>query len=423
MRRISVQVLSCLALLISIPVLADGISADEYKTRRAKLREANGDAVTILFGASEEAHGNIRDGFFQEANFYYLTGWKEPGAILVLTPTEDNLLIPRRDQDEERWTGPKLGPTDAQTRVQTGFSNIYASESFETMLPKWLESGKKIYTLAGDERADALKQTLRNREFADVGLPIARLRQVKSKAELKLIQRATDVTLDAHREAWRMIRPGVKEYQIATEMAGTYFSQGCERHAYAPIVGAGPNGAILHYSKNRSTVDQGQLVLMDVAAECSMYASDITRTVPAGGKFTPRQKELYEMVLGAQKAAIAAVKPGVFLRGKYAGTVHMVATEYLNKFKDKNGKPMGEYFTHGIGHHVGLDVHDPYDETTPLATGMVVTVEPGIYLPDEGIGIRIEDVVLVTENGSKVLSSSLPVAAEEIEKFFASRKQ
>jgi Xaa-Pro aminopeptidase len=397
------------------------IPIDEYKTRRAKLRDAVGDAVVILYGGTEAAHGNIREGFYQEPNFYYLTGWKEPGAILVLTPEEDHLLIPRRDPVEERWTGPKLGPKDARVSEITGFKSVHETEQFEQNLPKWLSQGKKIYLMAGDAHAEALKRTLPARTFEDIAIEIARLRQVKSKAEISMIQFATDATIEAHFASWRMIRPGVTEYQIASRMMDTYFQQGCERNAYTPIVGTGPNGAILHYAKNKRTVDEGQVILMDVGAECGMYASDITRTVPANGKFSARQKELYEMVLGAQKAVIAAVKPGMVLRGKYAGTLHQIAVDYLAKFKDKDGKPMSEYFTHGIGHHVGLDVHDANDPVLPLSAGMVITVEPGVYLPDEGIGVRIEDVVLVTENGAQVLSSKLPTSIADIEKFFATR--
>lgn len=401
---------------------AGGITVDEYKSRRAKLREAAGDAVTILFGGVEPAHGDLRNGFFQEPNFYYLTGWTEPGAVLVMTATDEYFLIPRRDPGEEKWTGPKLGPEDAAVRTRTGFANVGSTESFESNLSKWLEKGKKIFILEEDARARNLKPLLPNREFDDITIHIARLRQVKSKTEIALIQHATDATIDAHFASWKTLKPGLAEFQLASIMMNTYFQEGCERNAYVPIVGAGPNGAILHYAKNKRTVDQGQLVLMDVGAECSMYASDITRTVPSTGKFTPRQRELYDIVLGAQRAVIAAIKPGRILRGKQDGTLHRIAVDYFDKYKDKNGKPLSEYFTHGIGHHVGLDVHDANDPALMLAPGMVITVEPGLYIPEEGIGIRIEDVVLVTETGAQVLSSKLPVEAQEIERFFASRK-
>jgi Xaa-Pro aminopeptidase len=170
-------------------------------------------------------------------------------------------------------------------------------------------------------------------------------------------------------------------------------------------------------------MDNGELLLMDVGSECSMYATDITRTVPVNGKFTPRQRELYEVVLGAWKAALAAVKPGVMLGGSRNPIgLHKIAADYINSHgKDLKGEPLGKYFIHGLGHHVGLDVHDANDPAVPLAANMIITLEPGIYIPEEGIGIRIEDMILVTENGAKVLSDALPREASDVEKFMAGR--
>jgi Xaa-Pro aminopeptidase len=170
-------------------------------------------------------------------------------------------------------------------------------------------------------------------------------------------------------------------------------------------------------------MDAGELLLMDVGPECSMYASDITRTAPVSGKFSTRQRELYDIVLGAQKAAIAAIKPGAMLGSRFNKTgIQKLVMEYFDKHgKDKHGQPLGKYFTHGLGHHVGLDVHDAFDPAMPLEAGNVITIEPGLYIPEEGIGIRIEDMVLVTESGAKVLSEKLPVSAAEIERAFSSR--
>ena len=206
-------------------------------------------------------------------------------------------------------------------------------------------------------------------------------------------------------------------------MVGTYLMDGCRRSAYAPIVGSGPNSTTLHYSRNSRRMDEGEVVVMDVAAECENYASDITRTVPANGKFTARQREIYEIVLGAQRAAIAAVKPGMTLTKKTPNNLYQIAYDYINTHgKDLHGEPLGKYFTHGLSHHVGLDVHDESDTTAPLKAGMVITIEPGIYIPEENIGVRIEDVVLVTETGAKVLSGALPVDPDEIERVIAHRK-
>jgi Xaa-Pro aminopeptidase len=419
----AVRGLAALALVLFPAFGADKISFDEYRSRRAELRKANGDAVTILFGQSEKEHGDLRSGFFQEANFYYLTGWNEPGAILVMTSSSEVLLIPRRNSEQERWTGPKLSPEDTGVRVATGFDSVLPAEQFEAGLYKWAESGKRIFTLFDEPDADHLKKMLPLREFSDAKLPIARLRMKKSPAEIALIQYATDVTMDAHRAAWQKIQPGLKEFQVAALMSGLYFAAGCERHAYAPIVGSGPNGAILHYSRNSRTIDRGELVLMDVGAECSMYSSDITRTVPASGKFTPRQRELYDIVLGAQKAVLAAIKPGMMLGRTSPNSLNKIVVDYFNTHgKDKHGNSLGKYYTHGVSHHVGLDVHDPTDPSLPLAPNMIITVEPGLYIPEEAIGIRIEDMVLITEDGGKLMSAGLPREADEIEKIFSSRK-
>jgi Xaa-Pro aminopeptidase len=244
----------------------------------------------------------------------------------------------------------------------------------------------------------------------------------KSPEEIALIQHATDVTLASHRAAWQRAAPGLYEYQVAAAMTETYADAGCERSAYAPIVGSGPNSVYLHYSRNGRRMDAGEVLLMDVAAECAGYASDITRTIPVGGKFTARQREIYDIVLGAQKAAIAAVKPGMTLSKTAPNTLYKVAYDYINSHgKDLHGERLGKYFTHGIGHHVGLDVHDASDPGAPLEAGMVITIEPGIYIPEENLGVRIEDVVLVTEHGGKVLSAALPREPGEIEKLLLGR--
>jgi len=257
-----------------------------------------------------------------------------------------------------------------------------------------------------------LKSLAPLREIAGAAPLIARLRMHKSPAELALIQHSIDVTLEAHRAAWKRAAPGLYEYQIAATMESVYFDHGCARNAYAPIVGAGPDSTILHYSRNGRRMDRGELLLMDVGAECAGYAADITRTIPIGGPFTARQREIYSIVLGAQNAVIAAIKPGLRL-----SDLTKIAREYIATHgHDSHGDSLGQYFTHGVSHHVGLDVHDASDLTQPLAESNVITVEPGIYIPEENIGIRIEDMVLVTGDGARLLSGALPRDPGEIEK-------
>jgi Xaa-Pro aminopeptidase len=185
-------------------------------------------------------------------------------------------------------------------------------------------------------------------------------------------------------------------------------------------VGAGPNSTALHYDKLGRKIEDGDIVVIDVGAQYSGYAADITRTVPANGKFAPRQREIYEIVLGAQNAALAALKPGTYMCGKGKQSLFKISYDYINSHgKDLKGKPLGQYFIHGLGHNIGLDVHDPGESCRALKPGQVVTVEPGIYIPEENLGVRIEDDVLITESGYELLSSKLPRTADEIEKIMA----
>lgn len=406
----------------------------EFGVRRAHLRESIPDGVLVLFGNRES--DDLHDSFFQQTDFYYLTGWEEPGAILILTPAPDKdspgfesrsktpreiLFLPQRIPANEKWTGRKLGPDDPNAVAATGISTVMPAERFESELRALLELYPNLYAL--DSAGGLLRRLAPARTILDAGLPIARLRMEKSPAEIEAIQHATDASIDAHRAAWKMIQPGDYEYQVAAVMVETYMREGCRRSAYAPIVGSGPNSTILHYSRNSRRMDAGDLLLMDVAGECGNYASDITRTIPVGGKFSPRQREIYDVVLGAQRAAIAAVKPGTTFSKTAPGSLYKIAYDYINTHgKDLHGKPLGQYFNHGLSHDVGLDVHDAYDPAEPLKAGMVITIEPGIYIPEENIGIRIEDVVLVTETGARVMSAALPTDPDEIERALAQRK-
>lgn len=407
--------------------------ADGYHARRAELRKALDDGLIVLFGRTESAEEDLRTGFFQEPNFYYLTGWSEPGTVLILAPLPEDktapgyadlaalprelLFIPRRDAKQEIWTGRKAGPEDENTARLTGFAKVLPAETMESELRKLLEYYPRLYTLSKERTATKLQALAPLRPIADASKAIAKLRMKKSPEELGLIQKAVDVSIQAHRAAWKRAAPGLYEYQIAATMAAVYFERGCERHAYAPIVGAGPNSTVLHYSRNSRRMDGGELLLMDVGAECSGYAADITRTIPVRAKFSKRQREIYNVVLGAQKAVIAAVKPGATIG--YESSLQKIAKDYINTHgTDLHGNPLGKYYTHSVSHHIGLEVHDA-SEPQPLEPGMVITVEPGIYIPEENIGVRIEDMVLVTENGAKVLSAALPREVEEIERALA----
>jgi Xaa-Pro aminopeptidase len=399
---------------LSLPVEAK-MPLDEFKTRRASLRSSL-DGVLVLFGRVEN-----RDEVFrveQEPNFYYLTGWSQPGARLLLTPTRELLFLPHHNERVEHFQGRRSAAEDADVHISTGFEEVKTIEKFESELGQALSEQDKLYAPLSQSATEKLKTLYPFREISDAVPLITKLRMKKSPAELAAIQHATDVSVEAHRAAWKRMAPGLSEYQIAAVLWSTYIENGCEGVAYSPIVGSGINSTILHYSANQRRMDRGEVVVMDAAAQCDDYASDITRTVPVGGKFTTRQREIYKIVLGAQKAAIAALKPGVRMAGP-GDSLTKIAREYIDGHgRDQHGEPLGKYFIHGLGHQVGLEVHDPGTDGA-LEAGMVVTIEPGIYIPEESIGVRIEDVVLVTENGAKVLSAALPKEADEIEKAVA----
>jgi len=402
-----------LGFLLTLATLsADGISRDEYRARRAELRKSL-DGVMVLFGANEPE--DLHTGFFQDTNFLYLSGWREPGAAMMLTKNEEILFLPERNLKQENYTGRKLGPADSEAPQRTGFDKVMPWYAIQSSFLRALESGAYVYTMPDNEHAKKLAEFSPFHTKVSAEARIDELRMIKSPAEIALIEKSTEATIAAHLAAWKRMKPGLYEYQVAATMTDVYFERGCDRSAYAPIVGSGPNSTVLHYSANHRRMDSGEVVVMDVGAECSDYATDVTRTVPASGKFTARQREIYEIVLGAQKAAIAAIKPGMKIRGD--NSLKQIAMDYINSHgKDLHGEPLGKYFTHGLGHHVGLDVHDASDVDAPLKAGMVITIEPGIYIPEENIGVRIEDTLLVTETGSRNLSGALPREVADIEK-------
>jgi Xaa-Pro aminopeptidase len=253
----------------------------------------------------------------------------------------------------------------------------------------------------------------------DITAVISANRQVKSAGELALMQKAIDASIDAQLDAMKRMKPGLFEYQVGARMKEIHEFEGCSREAYAPIVGTGFYSTVLHYSALDQQIKDGDVVVLDVGGEYGGYAADITRTLPANGKYSARQREIYEIVLGAQNAAMAALKPGAAIHGG-AIDLNVISREYINTHgKDLHGESLGKYYIHGLSHHLGLDVHDPGSVTRPLEPGMVITIEPGIYIPEENIGVRIEDDVLVTKDGYELLTKRLPRDPAEIEKVMA----
>src|SRR6266567_6523483 len=413
-----------------------------YAERRAKLA-AQVDGPIILWGFTGREEGSQTYIFEQEQNFYYLTGHNEEGAGLILLPAapeggatnveREILFLPAKNPQKEKWNGVRISPADPGIEARTGFVAVKSFESgFRSLVEILVKTLPNFYTILPYEKelggfphekavVEWLQLAAPQAKLKDIRAQIGALRQIKSPGEIAFLKQAVDLSLDAHLEAMKMMRPGLYEYQIAAKMVEIHAMGGSEAEGYAPIVGAGPNSTALHYDRLSRKIEDGDIVVLDVAAQYSGYSADITRTLPANGKFTPRQREIYSIVLGAQNVALAAIRPGAHFscKGKKDGLMN-IAYDYINSHgKDREGRPLGQYFIHGLGHHIGLNVHDPGDHCSPLQPGMVVTVEPGIYISEENLGVRIEDDVLITDSGYKLLSERLPRDPDEIERIMA----
>jgi Xaa-Pro aminopeptidase len=419
--------------------------AAAFHERRARLiRDTGGDGVVVLFGYREADMAASVTSFRQNEEFYYLTGWNEPEGIMLLVPKarqagaaaeleKEVLYIPPHDAHQEKRTGPKLGADDAEAPARTGFAEVRSTSLFPSDLTEALNGFSKIYTEltpqpeSGEDYFQAemlgkIRKLVPLAVLADLRLELLRQRMVKTPGEITLIRKAAEASVDGHLAAMKAMKPGMWEYEIAALMKYEFERRGCEWPSYPPIVGSGFFSTVLHYDQDWNQMQAGDVVVIDVAGSYSGYASDITRTLPVNGHFTARQREIYEIVLGAQNAAISAAKPGVTVPGGGTKSLYEIAFEYINTHgEDLHGQPLGPYFIHGLSHPIGLNVHDPVDYTRPLEPGMVITIEPGIYLPEEKIGVRIEDDILITQDGNEILTGRLPRAAAEIEKLMSGK--
>nr|WP_255551330.1 aminopeptidase P N-terminal domain-containing protein [Granulicella sp. dw_53] len=427
----------------------ESVPKPEYHARRQALAESLKGGAAIVFAATEPVLDFMS--YRQDSDFYYLTGWNEPGAALVVigpgpeTKTRlgdvvpahgyrEILFLPARSLVTEKYTGIKMDEATPGVTGATGVAEVMAVASLPTVLTKFIgedrRRGQNLWTqldvTASRASIDFVAASLgiTASTVNDVRTLTMGLRSVKSEAEIALLRKAADASIAAQRAGMKSIRPGVRERTIAGIEIETMMAEGCERPSYAPIVGSGINSTTLHYAANEDLMKPGQVVTIDAAGEYSMYASDITRTMPVNGKFTARQKEIYDIVLGAHRAAAAAFVAGKMKMGNVSertpevtDTLDKVAYDYINTHgKDLKGEPLGKYFLHGLGHSVGIDVHDPMDYTKPLDKGMVFTIEPGIYIPEEQIGVRIEDVYYVDQTGHLVdLIAKLPHEPQEVE--------
>jgi len=418
-----------------------------YSQRRATLA-ATVDGPIVLTGLNGREEDSQSYVFTQEENFYYLTGHNEEEAGLILLPPAESkakkddfsgpreiLFLPAKAPNKEKWNGARMSPSDPGIQARTGFADVQAFPQMRATIERLAKFYPNLYTILPYEKelggypheketVDWLTLAAPQATLKDLRGNITELRMVKSPTEVMLLRQAIDLSVEAQFAAMKMMRPELWEYQVAAKMVEVHAMGGSEAEAYAPIVGAGPNSTALHYDNLGRKIQDGDIVVLDVGAQYSGYAADITRTLPANGKFTARQREIYEIVLGAQNAALAALKPGTDMCAKGKESLFKIAYDYINSHgKDQHGKPLGRYFIHGLGHNIGLDVHDPGDACKPLKPGQVVTVEPGVYIPEENLGVRIEDDALITNTGYELLSSKLPRGAEEIERIMAEGAQ
>ena len=439
-------------------------SISEYKTRRAALmarvKEAeansglfaprNGDAkapetVIALVGRLDEAED---EKFRQSNDFAYLSGVDTAHAAMILRPStgKETLYLPPRNKFAESWTGPKIGP-GPEGVATTGFDRVAPmSEFLGDLFGAIGDPGKRspasrsgtVYLLEPEAGPLSSSSSSASASFAkliregatttrrkDVGPMLGELRKVKSANEMALLRKAIGVTADAQAAAIAKLGPGVPEYRLEGAILGAFVEGGGTRAGFPSIVGSGPNSTILHYNANRRIMRDGDLVVIDIGGEYAYYTADITRTYPVSGKFSPRQREIYRLVLDCQSAAANEFKVGVSTLGSLNRVARDVFRKSLLRAKDASGneRSMDAFFTHGLGHYLGMDVHDVGDSAKPLGPGEVFTIEPGLYIPSEGLGVRIEDDYLVTKDGLEKLSKEIPSAPDDLERLIAKARE
>jgi Xaa-Pro aminopeptidase len=397
------------------------LPASVYQARRERVLSELGGCVAVLAAQGEPS--GVTEDFRQDGDFLWLTGVTEPDAWLLLAPKskygKTALYLRPRDPERERWTGPRA-PLSPALRERYGVEVMGRGRPDRAALAAAQQTDcVALIAPAGalkDERSDAeaarqLAATLGLRLVYQRDL-LARLRSAHGPEEIALMERAVDITRTGHEAAARSTAAGLSERDVQTQIEYAFFSQGATGLSYSSIVGSGPNGAVLHWDQNSRLLASGDLVVVDAAAEYGRYASDITRTYPVSGRFTPEQAKVYRAVYQAQEDIFAAIKPGVSMAD-------------LQKVAETSLKGAGylEAFIHGFGHFVGLDVHDAGRYDLPLPAGAVITVEPGVYLPERGFGVRIEDEVLITETGYRLLSERIPRKLEAVEAWIASLRK
>lgn len=433
--------------------LATPSQAQTKQRRDEFMRRISGGVAIFPAAPTAIRNSDVEHEYRQDTDFYYLTGFEEPNSVAVLNPDNPEhrfvLFVQPKDREREVWTGWRAGEEGA--RRDYGADAAFTIDKLDDELPKLAEKADRIYYRFGgdptfDERLIGLMrrfQRQRQREgtgptsVIDPAEMLHEMRLIKTPDELRMLRRAIDITCEGHLAALEALSPGAYEYEIEAVISYVFRKNGSPRPGYAPIVGSGANATVLHYTVNNRRIADGELLLIDAGAEFGYYTGDVTRTLPAGGCFSREQADLYQLVLDAQIEAISTIRPGATFIEPHDRAVR-VLTEGLVRLGLLEGEidklieegAFKKFYMHRTSHWLGMDVHDagPYkvaDEWRPLAPGMVLTVEPGLYIAEDlegidsryrGIGIRIEDDVLVTKTGHEVLSARVPKTIEEIER-------
>lgn len=419
-----------------------GYSKEEFIRRRNVLMDQVKDGMIILFGESRIQPGAH---FRQDNDFYYFTGIEDINVILIMAPKtrKSFLFVPRQTAREDMMEGPNLFK-DEKAKEKTGLTDIFPLSYFDEFIARsarrfgltfhlrlsprdvvdsarwetliYIGRENRIHyndqILLDNYRVKKLKERYPAFEFKDVVPLIDSMRLIKTPEEIEILRRNGKISAEAIKQAMLATKPGVYEYELEAAAMHVILKNGAKGAAYYPIVGSGPNTCILHYNKNSRKTEDGDLILMDFGADLDYLCMDITRTWPASGKFTPEQREIYTIALEVQKACIEAYRPGI--------TTEDVQKHVAEVMKKKGLDPRGQ--KGGIGHYVGMAVHDVGPRGVPLKKGMVFAIEPGFYYPEKNIGIRIEDTVLITKDGCEVLSKDVPKEIDEIEKLMSKKR-
>jgi len=411
-----------------LPGMGRPIDTATVAARRRALLARIGRGVVLVPAAHEREleRDYVQDNDFRQSNtFFYFTELEAQDAWLLLVAgggaAETLLFLPARDPLQERWTGLRLGPDSTAVRL-TGIPRVLPTDSLDAVLSAALFRARGPVYVPLDQTT---REEPRLRDLLFSGRDVRNLRPgadslrlVKDADEIARMRKAVDISVLGHIAAMQAARPGAWEYEIEAALEAAFRRNGADRVGYPSIVGSGPNSTTLHYDVNRRQTRDGDLVVVDAGAEWGQYTADVTRTFPVNGKFTPRQKAIYDLVLATQQAAFDSTRPGTTI-----GQLNRIARDYMHAHSGTlcGAEMCDTYFIHGLSHWLGMDVHDVGDYSTPLKPGMIFTIEPGIYLSQEALGVRIEDDVLVTAAGGEWLSAKAPRTTAEIERLMGRR--